>query len=68
MDQLSLLKLISDLIKEDKPTTEQIKCARTIVDNLIVHYQPKLADAIGNVYIPSNLDPDAEQARQELLG
>ena len=64
MNQLFLLKLIADLIKSDKPTIEEIKCARTIVENLIKAYdKPTTASDI----MESDLDPDAEAARRELL-
>ena len=58
-----LLKLVFDLIKNDKPTVEEIRCARTIIDNLI---------KVGgwNGIAPeqtSDLDEDARQARKELM-
>ena len=72
MNQLFLLKLISDLIKTDKPTVEEIRCARTIVDNLTKEYGNSLTEEeINNIKekkgIPTYLDDEAEQARKELL-
>ena len=63
MNEVNLLKLIADLIKSDKPTVEEIKCARTILANLISSSEPK-EESIGHV---SDLDNEALQARKELM-
>lgn len=63
MNQLFLLKLILDLLKSDKPTVEQISCARTILKNLIeAHDKP-----VDSAHVESDLDSDALQAQKELL-
>ena len=66
MNQLFLLQLIADLIKNDKPTVEEVRCARTIVENLIKGASGQYESTI---VVPSNsmLDDEAEQARKELL-
>ena len=65
MNQPFLLQLIADLIKNDKPTVEEVRCARTIVENLIKGYtKPTTASEIID---ESNLDSEAEAARRELL-
>lgn len=69
MNPQFLLKLVSDLIKDDKPTLEQVKCARVIVDGLIKEYEPKEFPTTGDLLtrIPGHvLSLEAEQARQEL--
>lgn len=65
MNQLFLLKLLLDLIKTDKPTVEEVHCARTILDNLIKS-QDKPQPISSNME-QSDLDDDAEAARQELM-
>jgi len=65
MNQVFLLKLVADLIKADKPTVEEIRCARVIVDNLIKHQDNPTSS--GQTIIPnSELDADAEEAKREL--
>lgn len=68
MNNIFLLNLIAELIKEDQPTAEQIKCARIIVDNLIKTNDKVILQSLPPVYINSQLDEDAIQARKELTG
>lgn len=67
MNQLFLLKLIADLIKSDKPTVEEIKCARTIVSNLIEAGTPKQAEDSTFISGTIPLDMDADAARRDLM-
>lgn len=63
MNQLSLYKLILDLIKTDKPTVEQVQCARTILKSLIeAEEEPQQSQQPA-----SDLDLEAFKAQQELL-
>ena len=65
MNPLFLLNLIFDLLKSDKPTVEEIKCARTVVENLIKYYtKPEMSPDI--MMEGSNLSPEAQEARREL--
>ena len=66
MNQPFLLQLIADLIKNDKPTVEEVRCARTIVENLIKEASGQYESTI---IVPTNsmLDDEAEEARRELL-
>jgi hypothetical protein len=63
MNQIFLLKLIADFIKDDKPSVEQIRCARTIVENLI-----KFQDKPQPVNPNNDLDDEAYNAKRELEG
>lgn len=69
MNPLFLLKLIFDLIKDDKPTAEEVRCARTIANNLIDYYTTNTAlYGIENTkeLMDSELSPEALQAQREL--
>ena len=63
MNPLFLLNLISDLIKDDRPTPEQIKCTRVIVNNLIKEYNT-VNTPIESL---SDLDKEAQEAKKELM-
>ena len=65
MNQLFLLKLIADLIKSDKPTVEEIRCARTIINSLIQNEPPILIPK-GYEVLGNDLDEIAQQAKKEL--
>lgn len=67
MNQFFLLKLIADLIKSDKPTIEEVRCARTIIQNLIDSSSPQYVDGVEELPINDGLDDEAKQARKELL-
>jgi len=68
MNQLFLLNLISDLIKEDKPTVEQVRCVRVIIDNMIKEFQtPSGTLPYGVIFNDSELSQEAKQARKDLL-
>jgi len=60
--------MIADLLKADKPTQEQIHCARQIIAGLIASYDKKLPGSSSSVSTSVALDdPEAEEAREELL-
>ena len=65
MNDIFLLQLISDLIKEDKPTIEEVRCARTIVNNLIKAQAvpTSINQATGGI-----LDSEALAAKNDLMG
>ena len=66
MNPLFLLNLISDLLKSDKPTVEEIRCARVILENLVKEYDIK--EPLGNMLSEkSDLSPEAEKAKRELI-
>lgn len=64
MNEVNLLRLVADLIKSDKPTPEQVQCARTIITGLIESKQDKFEMKSSSE--ESVLDDEAEQARREL--
>ena len=63
MKQIFLLKLIADFLKSDKPTVEEIRCARTILDNLIKNDEEPEIETTQL----SDLDSEAQQAQKELM-
>ena len=73
MNPLFLLKLMADLLSDQKPTTEKIDCVKKILDTMIKDYDRPvetgnpLPTSEGSSIPAGVLDPEAEQARRELL-
>ena len=68
MSQLFLLKLVAELIKSDKPTAEEVRCARTIVGQMVEAAEEPIQPGRGEVIDPiSDLDEAAQLARKELM-
>lgn len=66
MNQVFLLKLVKELIESDKPTPEQVRCARVIVNGMIDFLDNPVSG--GQIIEPnSELDNEAQLAKQELL-
>ena len=65
MNPLFLLKLISELL-EDKPTPDEIGCARKIVESMVAEYENTTIPSTTS-FIDPNLDLEAQQAKKELL-
>ena len=77
MNFLFLLNLIKDLLKNEKPTVEEINCVRIIVENMIKVFeplqkiQPVSIDLINKDLTVGSADNDltveAQQAKSELI-
>ena len=63
MTDLFLLKLIAELLEGDKPTQDEIGCVKKILKEMIGEDKSQISYDM----TPSNLDPEAEHARQDLL-
>lgn len=61
MNDQMLLKLMLDLLKSDKPSVEEVRCARTIVNSMITNASQFIPNQTAGL-----LDPEAQQARSEL--
>jgi len=70
MNQISLLKIVSDLL-QDKPSAEAIGCARKIIEGMINEQESKPKGKMSiyeeNEDNPSYLSDEAETARKELI-
>lgn len=75
MNHLFFLKLIAELLDDEKPTSDEIKVAKKILKEMIespireMEQVDKESLRIMDIYGHHPLsDKDAEQARKELLG
>ena len=64
MNPLFLLKLVSELL-QDKPTADEINCAKKIIENMVKEYENTVIPNSTNFTDPT-LDSEAQQAQQEL--
>lgn len=70
MKNLLLLKLIADLIKTNKPSVEEIRCTRTIIDNLIKEYdssKESIESSNDLSLLDQGLSLEANQAIKDLM-
>ena len=67
MTDLFLLKLIAELLEGENPTKDEIKVAKKVLKEMIEENKPTSGMlGVDNYNEPSNLTPEAEQARREL--
>ena len=65
MDIIFNLKLMADLLKGKTVSPDKLDCAKTILSQLIKNYDIKNVEPY---YRESTLDPQAQDAKNDLIG